>query len=318
MVLTDPPDHTRLRGLVNKAFTPRVVESMRPHIQQIIDGLLDTVQPRGRMDFLREFAFPLPATVIMELLGVSPSDRDQLKVWSDSFVVFFSTHPAQIAVEQYLEAQKSMEEMHRYFKAAAARVRQDQRDCLLLLLERAEEQGHQLSEEELIANAQLMLVAGHETTTNLIGNGMLALLRHPGLRDQLQGHPELIPGAVEEFLRFDGPVQFTNRIARENVVLGDKNVAAGDLVFLFLAAANRDPAHFPAPDRLDIMRDHQKHLAFGLGHHFCLGAPLARLEAQLAFATILKRFPNLKLESDRLDYRENFNLHGLERLPVSF
>jgi cytochrome P450 len=318
MVLADPPKHTRLRGLASKAFTPHVVEAMRPHIQQLVDGFLDAVQAAGSMDLVRDLAFPLPATVILEMLGLPPGDLDILRKWSDDFVVFFSTHPANVTLDQYRAALESMRNMVDYFRAALPRIRAEARPCLLRTMEQAEHEGDRLSEEELFANANLLLVAGHETTTNLIGNGMLALLTHPDQLERLQSDPSLIPGAVEEFLRHDGPVQFTHRIALEDVPLGGKTVRRGQLVFLFLAAANRDPAHFPDPDRLNVTRAVHKHVAFGLGHHFCLGAPLARLEAQIAFETILRRLPRLRLATDRLVYRDNFNLRGLQSLPVGF
>jgi cytochrome P450 len=318
MIFNDPPKHTRLRGLVGKAFTPHVVEAMRPHIQQLVDGFLDAKQKTGCMDLIGDLAFPLPATVIMEMLGVPAEDRDRLKKWSDDFVVFFSTHPTNIRMDQYRRALESMRVMVDYFRAALPRIRSAARPGLLYTMELAEEQGDQLSEAELLANANLLLVAGHETTTNLIGNGMLSLLRHPDQMQKLKDNPSLLPGAIEEFLRHDGPVQFTHRLAREDVSLGGKTIRRGQFVFLFLAAANRDPAHFPDPERLDISRPAHKHVAFGLGHHFCLGAPLARLEAQIAFATILRRLPNLRLATDRLQYRDNFNLRGLQTLSVAF
>jgi cytochrome P450 len=318
MILSDPPQHTRLRGLVSKAFTPHAIEAMRPHIQQLVDGFLDAVQGSGRMDLVRDLAFPLPATVITEMLGVPPSDRDLLKKWSDAFIVFFSTHPAQVTLDQYRGALASMRAMEDYFRAALPRIRAEGRTCLLHTMELAEHDGDRLTEEELFANANLLLVAGHETTTNLIGNGMRALLTQPDQLRRLRDEPALIPGAVEEFLRHDGPVQFTNRIAHEDVVLGGKTIQRGQFVFLFLAAANRDPVHFPDPDRLDVTRSVHKHVALGLGHHFCLGAPLARLESQIAFATMLRRLPNLRLATDQFVYRNNFNLRGLESLPVTF
>jgi pimeloyl-[acyl-carrier protein] synthase len=318
MVFADPPLHTRLRGLLNKAFTPHVVEAMRTHIVQLVNGFLDAVMDQGKMDFIRDFAFPLPATVITEMLGVNSSDRDQLKKWSDDFVIFFSTHPAQIKREQYLLAVAGMQKFVAYFEDALARVRKDMRQCLLQLMEHAEMNGNRLTEQELIANANLLLIAGHETTTNLLGNGLLALLRHPDQLQKLREDPSLIPMAIEEMLRYDGPVQFTNRVAKEDVVLDGKTIRKGQFVFLFLAAANRDPVAFPDPNRFDIARASHKHVAFGLGHHFCLGAPLARLEAHIAFETLLKRLPKLRLATDKLEYGENFNLHGLKSMPVTF
>jgi cytochrome P450 len=318
MVLADPPKHTRLRGLVSQSFTPHVVEAMRPHIQKLVDDLLDRRKDAGSMEFIADFAFPLPATVIIELLGLPPEDRDLLKRWSDDFVVFFSTHPANVTLDQYRRALASMTAMVDYFRAALPKIRTSAHPCLMETMRLAQNHGDRLSEEEVFANANLLLVAGHETTTHLIGNGMLALLRHPDQMQRLKADSSLIPNAIEEVLRLVGPVQFTNRIALEDVVLGGKTVRRGDFVFLFLAAANRDPAHFPDPHRLDITRAVHKHVAFGLGHHFCLGAPLARLEAQIAVAAMLERLPNLRLASDTLTYRENFNIRGLKAIPIHF
>jgi cytochrome P450 len=318
MVLADPPKHTRLRGLVSKAFTPHLIEAMRPHIQQLVDGFLDAVRGAGRMDLIRDLAFPLPATVITEMLGVPPEDRDELKKWSDDFVVFFTTHPANVTLDQYRRALQSMRAMVAYFRAALPRIRASGRPCLLQTMGLPGDHGDRLSEEEVFANANLLLIAGHETTTNLIGNGIFALLSYPDQLEKLKADPSLIPGAVEEFLRRDGPVHFTHRLAREDVAVGGKTIRRGQLVFLFLAAANRDPAHFPDPDALDVTRAAHKHLAFGLGHHFCLGAPLARLEAQVVFATILRRLPKLRLAADKPTYRDSFNIRGLQSLPLAF
>ncbi|TWU30263.1 cytochrome P450 [Bythopirellula polymerisocia] len=318
MVLADPPKHKRLRGLVSKAFTPHTIQTMRPHIQQLVDGYIDAVEQTGHMDVIHDLAFPLPATVIMEMLGVDPEDRERLKRWSDDFIVFFSNHPANISLDQYRRAQQSMNAMVDYFRTALPRIRMSDRPCLLHTMEVAEMQGDKLSEEELFANANLLLVAGHETTTNLIGNGMLALLQHREELERLRADPTLIHGAVEEMLRYGNPVQFTHRIALEDVPLGGKTIRRGQFVFSFLAAANRDPDHFPDPNRLDVTRTIHQHLAFGKGHHFCLGAPLARLEAQIAFTTILRRLSGLRLSGDKLVFRENFNLRGLNKLPIDF
>lgn len=318
MVLADPPYHARLRGLVSKAFTPHVVEAMRPHIQQLVDGFLDAVQGAGRMDVVADLAFPLPATVITEMLGVPPTDRTILKKWSDDFVVYFSTHPAKITHEQYRAALRSMRDMADYFRTALGRVRAAGAPCLLQSMALADHHGDRLTEEEIVANANLFLIAGHETTANLISNGMHALLTHPDQLERLRADPALIPTAIEELLRRDGPVQFTHRLALEDVPLGGSTIRRGQLVFLFLAAANRDPAHFPDPDGLDVTRQHHKHVAFGLGHHFCIGAPLARLEAQIAFETMLRRLPKARLVDDQLVYNKNFNLRGLRSLPIAF
>ncbi len=317
MVFTDPPKHTRLRGLLNKAFTPHVVESMRPRIQRLVDDFIDRAAGQGQMDLIRDLAFPLPATVISLLLGVPPADIGRLKSWSDDFVIFFSKAPAAMTPEEYQRAARAAEEMTVYFRGIVAHIREQPQDTLLRSMERAEEAGDRLSEAELFANANLLMVAGHETTTNLIGNGMLALLRNPEQLQRLREQPGLIPQAVEELMRYGNPVQFTNRIAREDLELGGKSIRKGQLLLLFLAAANRDPEQFPDPDRLDITRHPNHHVGFGQGIHFCLGAPLARLEAQIAIATLLRRLPGMKLASENLEYRDNLNLRGLKSLPVN-
>jgi pimeloyl-[acyl-carrier protein] synthase len=205
-----------------------------------------------------------------------------------------------------------------YFRAAVAHLRGEAKPSLLGAMARAEEAGDRLTEQELYANANLLLTAGHETTTNLIGNGVLALLRHPDQLEKLRAVTSLLPGAIEEFLRYDNPVQFTHRVAKEDIAVGDKVIRRGQFVYLMLGAANRDPARFPDPDRLDITRKDNHHVSFGQGPHFCLGAPLARLEAQTAFGTLLARFPALRLATARPQYRQMFNLHGLQALPVVF
>lgn len=317
MVLADPPKHTRLRGLVNKAFTPHAVEAMAPHIQEVVDRLLDQAQGQGRMEVVRDLAYPLPITIISEMVGIPVEDRERMKKWSDDFVVYFSNHPASIPVEAYRRAVASVEQLTEYFRKLLAEIRAKPRKDLLTALEQIEEQGDRLTEGELIGNAQLLLVAGHETTTMLIGGGTLALLRHPDQLARLKADPALIPQAVEELLRYVSPVQFTHRLAKEDIALGGKTIRKGQFVYLVLAAANHDPAHFPDPERLDITRAAHKHVAFGQGHHFCVGAPLARLEAQIAFRTMLQRFPNLRLATDKVEYQENFNLHGPRALPVT-
>jgi cytochrome P450 len=318
MLYADPPRHTRLRGLVSKAFTPHAVEALRPHIQALVDQFLDRVQPQGRMDIIGDLAYPLPVTVIAEMLGVPAGDRERLKRWSDEFVVYFSKSPAQVTTAEYDRAARAVAAEEDYFRAAVARLRLAAEPSLLGALARAEEAGDRLTEPELYANVNLLLTAGHETTTNLIGNGMLALLRHPDQLAKLRADPSLLPGAIEEFLRYDSPVQFTHRVAREDVAVGDKVIRRGQFVYLMLGAANRDPARFPAPDRLDITRPDNHHVSFGQGSHFCLGAPLARLEAQTAFGALLRRFPALRLAAEGMEYRPTFNLRGLQALPVVF
>lgn len=318
LLYADPPRHTRLRGLMNKAFTPHAVEAMRSHIQELVDGFLDRVHNQGRMDIVQDLAYPLPGTVILEMLGVPVADLPQLKNWSDEFVRYFGKHPAQVTAEEWERAQQSVTAEMEYFRLAMVRLHEQPRPCLLTALEQARDGSDQLSEVERFGNANLLLVAGHETTTNLISTGTLALLRHPDQLAKLRAEPALLPGAIEELLRYVSPTQFTHRVAREDITLGGKTIRKGQFVFLMLGAANRDPERFADPDRLDIARADNHHLAFGAGHHFCLGAPLARLEAQIAFGTLLRRCPNLRLGAGPIVYRPEFNLRGLERLEVQF
>jgi cytochrome P450 len=318
MIHLDPPDHTRQRTLVNKAFTPRAVDAMAPHIQALVDGCLDAVQGRGAMDVIADLAYPLPVTVIAEMLGVPPEDRARFKKWSDEISFFLSGNAAEAPPEELRRSLHSRGELVDYFRAVVARRRAQPQADLLTALAQAEEAGGRLSEDEVYDNAVLLLIAGNETTTNLIGNGLLALLRHPDQLRKLQADPSLIPNAVEELLRYDGPVQFTTRVAKTDLTLGGQAVRAGQMVFLMLGAANRDPAQFPEPDRLDVTRKDVKHIAFGAGPHFCLGAPLARLEGQIAFRTLLRRLPGLRLAEGPIEHRNNINLRGLQALPVRF
>lgn len=316
MLGADPPEHTRLRGLVSKAFTPRVVESLRPRIQQIVDELLDKVQDTGTLDIIWDLGYPLPVIVIAEMLGVPAEDRDDFKRWSDDIVATFG---GPVTPPEVLErAQKSTQEMSDYFGAVIEERRREPREDLLSGLIAAEERGEVLSEEELLATCILLLAAGNETTTNLIGNGTLALLRNPDQLDKLRNRPELVESAVEEFLRYDGPVQATARVATERTEFGGKTIEPGELTMVILAAANRDPAQFPEPDTLDIERSPNEHVAFGEGLHFCLGAPLARAEGQIAFRSLLERMPELRLATEEPEWGGNFILRGLKSLPVAF
>jgi cytochrome P450 len=318
MLNSDAPRHTRLRLLVNKAFTPGTVESLAPFIQSFVDTVLDAVQGQGHMDLIGDLAFPLPATVIAEMLGVPAQDCDRFKKWSDDTAAVAGNLPANLSQEVLRQALQSMEDLQAYLGEIVAQRRREPRSDLITALVKAEEQGDRLTLEELLANVVLLLNAGHETTTNLIGNGMLALLRHPDQMRRLQKDPQLIPTAVEELLRYDSPVQFTTRLIKEDMQIDGKRLQAGQRVVLVLGAANRDPAQFPNPDRLDIGRHDNKLLAFGLGSHFCLGAPLARLEGRIVFETLLRRLPGLRLDGPAPKYRKNFNLRGLESLEVAF
>jgi cytochrome P450 len=318
MLNADPPRHTRLRLLVNKAFTPGAVAALAPFIQRFVDDVIDTVEPRGRMDVIRDLAYPLPATVIAEMLGVPHQDRDHFKQWSDDTAALAGNLPVNLSENVVRRGIEGMRELRAYFAGIVAQRRIEPRDDLISALVKAQQEGDRLNEAELLANLVLLLNAGHETTTNLIGNGTLALLRHPDQLRRLYEDPALIPTAVEELLRYDSPVQFTNRVLKADLTLGGKQLRAGETVLLLLGAANRDPAQFPDPDRLDVGRADNKHLAFGLGSHFCLGAPLARLEGRIVFETLLRRLPGLRLAGPAPVYRQNFNLHGLEALEVAF
>ncbi len=315
MLGADPPEHTRLRGLVSKAFTPRVVESMRPHIQEIVDSLLDDVQESGHMDIIGDLAYPLPVIVIAEMLGVPPADRDDFKRWSDDIV---ATLGPLVAPEVLEQARISIQEMADYFSAVIAERRREPREDLLSGLIAAEERGEVLSEEELLATCILLLAAGNETTTNLIGNGMLALLRHPEQLEKLRDRPSLTESAVEELLRYDGPVQSTARVATEQLEIRGTTIEEAQLVIAVLGAADRDPEQFPNPDELDIARQPNQHIAFGQGIHYCIGSSLARMEGQIAFETLLRRMPNPRLETEEPEWGGNFILRGLKRLPIAF
>ena len=318
MLDRDPPDHTRLRGLVSKAFTPRVIEQLRPHIQQIVDGLLDKVEGKPGMDLIEQFAYPLPVIVICEMLGVPVADHERFKGWGLDIARGLD---AIMLPPDSPVAERSMHARHAlaaYFRELIAARRAAPRDDMLSGLIAAEEAGDKLSEDELLATCILLLVAGHETTVNLIGNGSLALLRHPDQRKRLQDDPGLITTAVEELLRFDGPVQRTARIPSEDVVIGGRTIGKGEMVMTFIGAADRDPAQFPDPDRLDLGRTDNRHIAFGWGIHFCIGAPLARVEGQIAINTLLRRKPKLALATETPEYRQSLTLRGLSHLPVSF
>jgi pimeloyl-[acyl-carrier protein] synthase len=320
MINSDAPKHTRLRTLVSKAFTARAVDAMTDKIQRLVDGFLDTVQSRGQMDVIADLAYPLPVTVIAEMLGVPPEDRDRFKHWSDEMAQLAGGggSAADLTLDQYHRIVTAFQELTAYFAEVVAERRVRPQDDLLSALARAEEAGDRLNEDELYANAVLLLVAGNETTTNLIGNGTLTLLRHPDQLARLIADPALIPTAVEELLRFDSPVQFTGRQLKEEVTVGGKVLGAGKSVLLLLAAANRDPDQFAVPDRFDVGRADNKHLAFGLGAHFCLGAQLARLEARVVFQTLLRRMPKPRLSGPEPEFRPHFNLRGLKALHVAF
>ncbi len=316
MLDKDPPDHERLRRLVSKAFTPRLIERMRPRVQDIADTLLDAVEDNGGMDLIDDYAFPLPITVIAELLGVPVEDRNRFREWSNAAV---SGDTTQEYVEKILLPH--MQAFIDYLRALFEEKRENPKDDLISALVLAEEAGDKLSEDELLAMVFLLLVAGHETTVNLIGNGTLALLQNPDQLQKLKDDPSLIKPAIEELLRYDGPVETsTERFAREDVAIGDTVIPKGEMVMVVIAAADHDPERFPEPNTLDIARADNKHLAFGKGIHHCLGAPLARMEGQIALGTLLRRMPDLRLKRspESLTWRPGMVLRGLKGLPVEF
>ena len=315
VLLKNPPDHTRLRKLVTKAFTPRVVEHMRPHIQDIVHDLLDAVQAKGRFDIIRDVAFPLPVIVIAEMIGVPTQDREQFKDWTAALAG--SLDPV-ITPEIAQAADRATEALVAYFTKLVAARRAHPQDDLLSGLIAAEEEGDKLDEDELLATAILLFAAGHETTMNLIGNGMLALFRNPDQMARLKADPSLVKTAVEEFLRYDGSVQITARVALEDIEVGGKTIRKNQQALLLLGAANHDPAQFSDPDRLDITRQENPHLTFSHGIHHCLGAPLARVEAQIAINTMLRRMPDIHLATDALEWRAMLTLRGLKALSVMF
>ena len=318
MLFRDPPDHTRLRALVSKAFTPRVIDQMREHIQEIVDRLLDRVQASGEMDVIGDLAYPLPVTVICEMLGVPLGDHQSIRGWSADIARSLDAIGLPSDVEIVERGRVARRAIGDYFRALVPRRRGHPQNDLLTGLIAAEEQGDKLSEGEVIAMCVLLFIAGHETTVNLIGNGLFALLQHPDQLARLQHDPALVPGAVEELLRYDSPVQRTARMTTEEVEVGGRPIAKGAMVVTAIGAANRDPAQFADPDRLDVTRKDVRHISFGYGIHFCLGAPLARVEGQIALGTLLRRAPRLALAETEPEWRESSVLRGLKRLRVTF
>ncbi|WP_339296517.1 cytochrome P450 [Paenibacillus sp. FSL W7-1279] len=313
MLFSDPPDHKRLRGLVQKGFTPQRIADMRGHIQEIADNLLDAVSSRDTINLIDDYAFKLPIIVISEILGVPTEDQDKFRVWSNSIIG---------ASNQELNEQvvQHMNEFIAYLKDWFAKVREQPGDDLISQLVIAENQGDRLSEQELYGVVTLMIIAGHETTVNLIGNGVLALLEHPEQRKLLQEQPELIHGAIEEMLRYNGPVEFsTSRWAAEDMDFHGVHMKKGDLVVIALNSANRDASQFENPDIFDITREKSQHLAFGKGIHLCLGAPLARLEGEIAINTLLRRYPHFELQQDidELEWRPGMIVRGVKEIPIS-
>jgi cytochrome P450 len=313
LLMIDPPDHSRLRGLVSRTFTPRRVEALRPRITSLVHELLDAAAARPDPDWVRDLASPLPILVISELLGVPTQDREQIRRWTNDLVALLDPFSG----ASLAQADRAYHELAAYLRTLFETRRRTPCDDLISALVSAESHGDRLSELELSATVALILGAGHETTTNLIGNAALALLRHPDERKRLIDQPPLMPNAVEEFLRYEAPVQATDRVALEDIEIGGRRIRRGQFCVLLLGSANRDPEAFADPDRLDVGRADNHHVSFGAGIHFCLGAGLARLEAQVALRALLERFPDFSGDVREPLWRPSMTLRGVTSLPIS-
>ncbi len=314
MLDLDEPDHARLRALVQKAFTPRLVERLRPRIEELCTRLLERAQTQGSLDLIAAYALPLPVTIIAEMLGIPPRHRGRFRRWSDSMLAVSSTWDRLLIVPRLWL-------FTRYVRRLIEHRRLHPRDDLISGLVQAEAEGDRLSQDELLGMVFLLLIAGYETTVNLIGSGTLALLEHPDQLDRLKRDPSFIKPAVEELLRYTSPVDIaTERFAREDLMIAGQMIPRGDQVLVVIGSANRDERKFADPNTLDLARQPNEHLAFGQGHHYCLGAPLARLEGAIAISTLLRRMPDLRLArpSESLRWRRGMFLRGLKELPLIF
>jgi cytochrome P450 len=316
LVFRDPPDHDRLRGLLQSSFTPKQLASSRDRIQRTVDALLDRVVARGAMDFIRELAFPLPAMVIAGLMGAPEEDLAQIKAWSDRLAAYLGG--AVDERDNFAEASAGVAGLVDYFRALLREHQRHAQDDLMSLMLRAELEGDRLTHDEVVANCILLLFAGHETTTNLMGNGLFHLLRHPEQARLVRTDASLLHAAVEELLRYDGPVPATMKIATEDVPWHGQTIRRGDMVVPSIASANRDPRQFPDPDALDVRRQPERHVAFAWGIHFCLGAWLARLEARVVFDTVFRRLPHLAIAPGEPRFKPMIFLRGLESLPLAW
>ena len=316
MLFLDPPTHTRIRSLASHAFTPQRVEVLRGHIRDVVRRLIDDVAPQGRMDVIADLAEPLPYVITAEMLGVPVEDAPQLKIWSQDFAEMLGNF--QHNPDHFPRARRSVEEMTKYFASAIREIKKHPREGLIQSFLTAEIDGDRFTEEEIIANTIVTMVGGQETTTNLIGNGVLTLLRHPQELERLKADLTMIPSAVEEMLRYEPPSQHTARLAPYDVELGGQKIRKRQATIAVMAAGNRDPERFPEPDRFDITRKDNRHLSFGWAAHFCFGAALARIEGQVSFEEILRRLSNWSLDEDPLVWRTNLGLRGLRTLHIKF
>ncbi len=313
MLSLDPPDHTRLRGLVSRAFTPRQIAKMEDHIRETAHALLDEVEAENEFDLMANLAALLPTVVIAEMIGVPTGDRQQFKVWSDRFARVLEPNLSQDELGVVFDTAKLFDE---YFKGIVAEHREEPRDDLVSRLIEAEEEGDKLTEDEMIVTLRLLLVAGNETTTNLIGNGLKALLEHPDQLQLLRERPELIDNAIEELLRYDSPVQVDGRTTLDEFTMDRHTLKPGRPVSLLIGGANRDPEEFSDPETLDITREDAGNISFGRGIHHCLGAPLARLEGKIAFEALLERFDDIRFGARTPEYKQNIVLRGLRHLDI--
>ena len=317
MLFKDPPDHTRLRKLVNKTFTPRMIDQLRPRAEEIVNELIDRVFESGEMEAIRDLAYPSPMKVICNMLGLPSGDEDQFKQWSDD-VARFLDGVSDDHLEVASRAQESVEALKEFFRRMVGERRRQPREDLITALALVEEEGDKLNEDELFAMYVVLLFAGHETTTGLLGNGLLALLLHSDQAEKLRGDTSMIPAAVEEMLRYDNSIQRMTRVAARDFEMAGNQISEDQWLWAMVGAANRDPCQFDDPDRFDISREPNKHIAFGHGIHFCLGAALARMEAHVAFEILLRRLPGLHLASDAYGWRSSVSLRVLDKLPVAF
>ena len=313
LLTIDGPEHRRLRGLVSKAFTPRRVEQLRPRLEEMVEDLLDRAGEAGEMEVVRDLAHPLPVNAIAELMGVPADDREFFRSCSANLVQLLDPLQGRGGAAPMREASHALFE---YFRPLLAERRESPRDDLLSAMIAAEENGETLDELDLLSLSALLLVAGHETTSNLIASGVVTLLRHPDERKRLQDDPGLLKSAIDELLRFESPIQFTDRAAREDCEIGGQRIRRGQLVGAVIGAANRDPERFPDPDRLDLGRSDNHHLAFSQGNHFCLGAQLAKLEAEVALGALLRRFPDFDGPADPPDWRRSMIIRGPVAVPI--
>jgi cytochrome P450 len=317
ILFMDPPDHTRMRALANVAFSRKAVEDWRPEIKRITDELLDEIVQHDEIDLMESFAYPLPVTVIAELLGIPLDDREDFVRWGRQLIELFSFNIEDFTPDRQRLGVQAIESFNAYFEGLATERRKRPRDDLLTALVQAEADGVRVSHDELLATCLLLLLAGHETTANLIGNGTVALLRHPEALARLRDDPSVVSSGIEELLRYDSPVQMTARTTLQPVEIAGVTIPANNRVAAMLASSNRDPERFDRPDELVLDRTSAPHVSFGGGIHFCLGAPLARLEGRIAIPELLRRAPKLAFACDELEWRKNFPLRGLKALPVT-